>query len=159
MSLRDNAVSDKAGSGGMAYNGFISYSHAADDRLAPALQRGLQLLAKPWNSRRALRLFRDETGLSTNLGTTVWDVASETPRFSLSDPGNDQTAAFTSDGTSLVVGTAGPTDVIDVATGQIVHQLSPPNQPIAGSGSISPVAVKGDYLLVGERQRSRRHER
>ena len=50
----------------MAYDGFISYSHAADDQLAPALQRGLQLLAKPWNSRRALRIFRDETGLSTN---------------------------------------------------------------------------------------------
>ena len=50
----------------MAYDGFISYSHAADGRLAPALQRGLQLLAKPWNSRRALRVFRDETGLSTN---------------------------------------------------------------------------------------------
>jgi len=50
----------------MAYDGFMSYSHAADDRLAPALQRGLQLLAKPWNSRRALRIFRDETGLSTN---------------------------------------------------------------------------------------------
>ena len=50
----------------MAYDGFISYSHAADGRLAPALQRGLQRLAKPWNSRRALRIFRDETGLSTN---------------------------------------------------------------------------------------------
>ncbi len=50
----------------MAYNGFISYNHAADDRLAPALQRGLQRLAKPRNSRRALRIFRDETGLSTN---------------------------------------------------------------------------------------------
>ena len=50
----------------MVYDGFISYSHAADDRLAPALQRGLQRLAKPWNSRRALRIFRDETGLSTN---------------------------------------------------------------------------------------------
>ena len=50
----------------MAYDGFISYSHAADGQLAPALQRGLQLLAKPWNSRRALRIFRDETGLSTD---------------------------------------------------------------------------------------------
>src|SRR5436309_3358315 len=49
-----------------AYDGFISYSHAADGHLAPALQRGLQRLAKPWNSRRALRVFRDETGLSTN---------------------------------------------------------------------------------------------
>jgi len=50
----------------MAYDGFISYSHAADGRLAPALERGLQRLAKPWNSRRALRIFRDDTGLSTN---------------------------------------------------------------------------------------------
>ena len=48
------------------YDGFISYSHAADGRLAPALQRGLQRLAKKWNSRRALHVFRDETGLSTN---------------------------------------------------------------------------------------------
>ncbi len=50
----------------MGYDGFISYSHAADGRLAPALQAGLQRLAKPWNSRRSLRIFRDETGLATN---------------------------------------------------------------------------------------------
>src|SRR5579864_763939 len=50
----------------MAYDGFISYSHAADGRLAPALGRGLEQMAKRWNSRRALRVFRDETGLSTN---------------------------------------------------------------------------------------------
>ena len=50
----------------MGYDGFISYSHAADGRLAPALQRGLQRLARKWNSRRALHVFRDETGLSTN---------------------------------------------------------------------------------------------
>ena len=50
----------------MGYDGFISYSHAADGKLAPSLQRGLQRLAKKWNSRRALRIFRDETGLSTN---------------------------------------------------------------------------------------------
>ena len=50
----------------MAYDAFISYSHAADGRLAPALQSGLQRLAKPWYRVRALRVFRDETGLSTN---------------------------------------------------------------------------------------------
>src|SRR6516225_81379 len=50
----------------MAYDAFVSYSHAADGRLAPALQRGLQRLAKPWYRVRALRVFRDETGLSTN---------------------------------------------------------------------------------------------
>jgi WD40 repeat protein len=50
----------------VAYDAFISYSHAADGRLAPALQSGLQRLAKPWYRVRALRVFRDETGLSTN---------------------------------------------------------------------------------------------
>jgi WD40 repeat protein len=49
---------------GRPYRAFISYSHAADDRLAPALQSGLQQLAKPWYSLRALRVFRDKTSLS-----------------------------------------------------------------------------------------------
>ncbi len=48
------------------YDGFISYSHAADDLLAPRLQAGLQRFAKPWWKRRALRIFRDESSLSAN---------------------------------------------------------------------------------------------
>ena len=48
----------------MSFDGFISYSHAADGRLAPAVQRGLHQLAKPWHRRRALWIFRDQTGLS-----------------------------------------------------------------------------------------------
>ena len=48
------------------YDGFISYSHAADGQLAPALQKALQKLAKPWYRRRSLEVFRDETGLSVD---------------------------------------------------------------------------------------------
>lgn len=48
------------------FDAFISYSHAADGRLAPAVQSGLQRLARPVFQRRALHVFRDETGLSTN---------------------------------------------------------------------------------------------
>ncbi len=33
--------------GGSVYDGFISYSHAADDLLAPRLQAGLQRFANP----------------------------------------------------------------------------------------------------------------
>ena len=40
--------------GGSVYDGFISYSHAADDLLAPRLQAGLQRFAKPWWKRRDL---------------------------------------------------------------------------------------------------------
>jgi hypothetical protein len=43
------------------YDGFISYSHAADDLLAPRLQSGFQRFAKPWWKRRAVRIFRDES--------------------------------------------------------------------------------------------------
>ena len=58
---------DQRGSqGGLVYDGFISYSHAADDLLAPRLQAGLQRFAKPWWKRRALRIFRDESSLSAN---------------------------------------------------------------------------------------------
>ena len=50
----------------MMYDGFISYSHAADDLLAPRLQAGLQKFAKPWWKRRAVRIFRDESSLAAN---------------------------------------------------------------------------------------------
>lgn len=55
-----------AAPGDNTYHAFISYSHAVDSRLAPALQRGLQRFAKPWYRPRALRVFRDETGLAAN---------------------------------------------------------------------------------------------
>jgi hypothetical protein len=48
------------------FDAFISYSHAGDGNLAPAVQSGLQRLAKRPFQRRALRVFRDETGLSAN---------------------------------------------------------------------------------------------
>ena len=35
------------------YDAFISYSHAADGKLAPNLQDALQRFAKPWYRRRA----------------------------------------------------------------------------------------------------------
>lgn len=51
---------------GLKYQAFISYSHAADDDLAPALQQALHRFAKPWYRMRALRVFRDKTGLSAS---------------------------------------------------------------------------------------------
>ena len=50
------------------YDGFISYSHALDGTLAPALQRGLERFAKSWYRPRALRIFRDTTSLSADPG-------------------------------------------------------------------------------------------
>src|SRR5947209_2252718 len=52
----------------VAYAGFISYSHALDGKLAPAIQAGLQRFAKPWYRLRALRMFRDDASLSVDSG-------------------------------------------------------------------------------------------
>jgi len=52
------------------YDAFISYSHAADGRLAPAVQRALHRIARPWYRRRALRVFRDKTSLAVT--PAVW---------------------------------------------------------------------------------------
>ena len=72
-------------SGGLVYDGFISYSHAADDLLAPRLQAGLQRFAKPWWKRRALRIFRDESSLSANphLWSSITDALDKSGWFVL----------------------------------------------------------------------------
>lgn len=47
-----------------SYDAFISYSHAADGKLASALGAELQRFGKPWYKRRSLNLFRNQTSLS-----------------------------------------------------------------------------------------------
>jgi WD40 repeat protein len=71
--------------GESVYDGFISYSHAADDLLAPRLQAGLQRFAKPWWKRRALRMFRDESSLSANphLWSSITDALDQSGWFVL----------------------------------------------------------------------------
>src|SRR5262249_21309747 len=67
---------------GSGYDVFMSYSHAADGLLGPALQRGLRGFAKPWYQLNALRVFRDETSLSATPG--LWsriETALEDSRF------------------------------------------------------------------------------
>jgi hypothetical protein len=52
----------------MDYKGFISYSHSTDQRLAPAIQRGLSTFARPWHRLRTMRIFRDQTNLAVSAG-------------------------------------------------------------------------------------------
>ncbi len=74
-----------AETGPTSYDGFLSYSHAADDLLAPRLQAGLQRFAKPWWKRRALHIFRDEASLSANphLWTSITDALDDSDWFVL----------------------------------------------------------------------------
>lgn len=55
----------------MKYRAFISYSHAADGGLAPALQAALHRFAKKWHQLRAVRVFRDKTSLAVS--PALWD--------------------------------------------------------------------------------------
>jgi len=64
--LLDRLGLTKAPASGASYHGFISYSHAADGKLAPAIQKGLQRFAKPWYRVRALHIFRDDASLAAN---------------------------------------------------------------------------------------------
>lgn len=61
------------GGDGRRIDAFVSYSRAADSRLAPSIQRGLTRLAKKWYRTRALNVFRDQTDLSAShaLGASI----------------------------------------------------------------------------------------
>ncbi len=69
----------------MTYDGFISYSHAADGKLAPALQRALHRVAKPLFKLRALHVFIDKESLFANpaLWPTIEKALSESKHFLL----------------------------------------------------------------------------
>jgi WD40 repeat protein len=57
------------------YDAFISYSRGASEPLADALERGLELIARPWYRVGGLRIFRDRTGLgaTSDLRTMLFD--------------------------------------------------------------------------------------
>ncbi len=71
------------------YAAFMSYSHALDETLAPALQTGLEQFGRAWYQRRAIRVFRDDTNLSATphlwgsieeaLGHSTWLIVLASP--------------------------------------------------------------------------------
>jgi len=67
----------------MNFDAFISYSHAADGRLAPKVQSGLHRFAKPLFRLRALHVFRDQTSLSATpeLWSTIESALNEARFF------------------------------------------------------------------------------
>jgi WD40 repeat protein len=58
--------------GSVAFDAFLSYSHAGDAELAAALQRGLHRLARPWYRARAVHVFRDTSDLAAD--PDLWSV-------------------------------------------------------------------------------------
>lgn len=70
----DDAMSEVEFGSTARYDAFICYSHAVNGRLAPALQRCLHSLTKPWYRLRALRVFRDNENLAAN--DDLWQAIS-----------------------------------------------------------------------------------
>ena len=73
------------------YHAFISYSHAADGKLAPALQRALHRFGKPLFKLRSLHVFRDKENLSATpaLWPSIERALSESDHFLLlASPGS-----------------------------------------------------------------------
>jgi hypothetical protein len=62
------------------YAAFMSYSHALDGALAPALQTSLEQFGRVWYRRQALRLFRDTTNLTAT--PHLWDSIEQALRSS-----------------------------------------------------------------------------
>ena len=85
MDTAEARTTSSGAAGGPVYDAFLSYSHAADELLAPRLQAGLQRFAKPWWKRRALRIFRDEASLSANphLWSSITDALDNSGWFIL----------------------------------------------------------------------------
>jgi WD40 repeat protein len=77
--------SDAPETAGRTYRAFMSYSHAVDGKLAPALQTALQQFAKPWYRLRAIRIFRDNTSLSVTdrLWTSIEQALQQSDFFIL----------------------------------------------------------------------------
>lgn len=77
------------------YDAFISYSQGEHAQIAPALEAGLRQLARPWYRPRALRVFRDRTGLSVTpalwpaiesaLASSRWLIHLASPKAAASD--------------------------------------------------------------------------
>jgi len=80
--MKPSTVGDISDETSCKYDAFISYSHAADGRLAPSLHRALERFAKSWYQRRKLRIFYDTTGLRVT--EALWpeiQAAIESSRF------------------------------------------------------------------------------
>jgi hypothetical protein len=130
------AVAVGAATPSSGYDAFVSYSYAADGRLAPALQAGLQSLAKLWDRRRALRLFWDKASLlaSPELWPAIERVLAQAPGVIATDqpapPSFMGPARLSSGGSSQALAGA-----------------------VTGSGgrclSVGPEGFHGDALLAG----------
>jgi hypothetical protein len=101
------------------YDAFISYSRAADDDLAPDLQRSLERLSKPWYSRKPfLRVLRDTTsfGASADLTRTITSSLDEAGHLVLLISPESARSPWTTQEVEHWLATKGPDTITSVIT-------------------------------------------
>ncbi len=108
------------------YKAFISYSHAADSKLAPKLHAALHKFAKPFWKLRAMRLFRDESNLTDNpdapgLWSAIVKALGESEHFLFLASPTAAQSKWTRDEVGLWLSRRGVTNLMLVLTeGEIV---------------------------------------
>ncbi len=130
----------------MPFNGFISYSHAADNRLAPAIQRGLHRLAKPWHRRRALWIFRDQTGLAVTpaLWSSIQNALDSSDFFVLLASPEAAHSAWVNREIEHWMATKSPDKILPVVTdGE--WRWDPVHRDFNADSSAVPAALRGAF--------------
>jgi WD40 repeat protein len=130
----------------MAYDAFISYSHAADGVLAPALEHGLERLARPWYRLRAMAVFRDQSdlALTPHLWSTIVTKLDESRYLVVLASPESAGSAWVNKEVSHWCDTRGTERLLLVVTGGEIGWDDATNDFTAGSTAILP-ALRGRF--------------
>ena len=130
----------------MAYDAFISYSHGADGVLAPALEHGLERLARPWYRLRAMAVFRDESdlALTPHLWSTIVTKLDESRYLVVLASPESAASAWVNKEVSHWCETRGTEQLLLVVTGGEIAWDEASNDFTAGSTAVLP-ALRGRF--------------
>jgi len=130
----------------MAYDAFISYSHAADGVLAPALEHGLERLARPWYRLRAMAVFRDQSdlALTPHLWSTIVTKLDQSRYLVVLASPESAASAWVNKEVSHWCDTRGTEQLLLVVTGGEIAWDDATNDFTAGSTAILP-ALRGRF--------------
>ena len=130
----------------MAYDAFISYSHAADGELAPALEHGLERLARPWYRLRAMAVFRDQSdlALTPHLWSTIVTKLDQSRYLVVLASPESAASAWVNKEVSHWCDTRGTEQLLLVVTGGEIAWDDATNDFTAGSTAVLP-ALRGRF--------------
>ncbi len=128
---------------GMAYDAFISYSHAGDAELAAALEQGLERLARPWYRLRAISVFRDQSdlALTPHLWSTIVATLAESRFLIVLASPESAASPWVNKEVAHWCETRGTEQLLVVVTGGEIEWDDPAGDFTAGSTAV-PAALR-----------------